>query len=1062
MRKEIMFLLGLFIYMGLSAQTIPDWENPAVIGIHKEEYHSTLMLPSQKEQCGEVISLNGKWKFNWSPNPENRPVDFYHPDFDSNQWERIVVPGTWQMQGYGKPIYTNITYPFKKDPPRVTGEPPRDYYSYENRNPVGSYLTTFEIGEEMKDKQFYLHFEGVKSAMYVWVNGEKVGYSQNSMSPAEFDVTDVIRQGTNQLAVEVYRWSDGSYLEDQDMWRFSGIFRPVELWIRPKIHIKDYTLTANLSEDYRTATFNSRVWIRNKSEHKAKHFQMEVLLKGEDENGKPIEQRMIQQIPSIAANTTNAILLSCGIENPRLWSAEKPYLYDVTLKLCDENGVVESFDYHLGIRKIEITGEIFHINGQPIKLKGVNRHEHHPRTGRYVDEETLKKDLRLMKQANINMVRTSHYPHSPLFYELCDKYGFYVMDEANHESHGYGIGNKELGDNPEWTLAHVDRAVSLVQRDKNHPSVIFWSLGNEAGRGLNAKAMADTIRILDPSRFIYYDSDRSVSDVYDEGYLHPDKLKELAGKVNDRPVFMREYAHAMGNSIGNLKEYWDVIEADESIIGGAIWEWADHGIARKKDASPLKYGSDPSALRLESDEYWAYGGDFGDMPNDGVFCIDGVLGSDREPNPHYYEIQKVYQNIDFERLNDKEISLKNKYFFTSLDEFDYSYEWLDDGKVVNQGNIQPVGNILNLPPMPDISGEACFNIYAKLRNTSLWADKGFSVAKEQFVMQDAKSKVVSSNESKMKVKLKKTSGLIEITAGTSVFSINTTTGLLVSWKENNNEILKDGGLAPYFWKPANDNQRRNNYNHRLAAWRNAGQECVVKRIKQSVKNKQAVVEVSMFIPVIEADYQLRYTVSGSGKIQVEASYQPQQEGIPLIPKFGMRMRLIPQLDYVSWYGRGVFENYPDRKTGAFLGYYEKHIDDFITPYAVPQDKANRCDTRWFSLSDGHDAGIKITGLQPLCFRVWPYTEEDLEQTKHAYELVKRDFINLNIDLDIHGVGGNDSWGARTMDQYTIDGNKPYYYGFVMEYLRKMKGNPDNSEDSIKPVTEDTDNMLRIK
>jgi len=1033
MKKEIIVLIVLFISNSIWAQTPPDWENPAVIGINKEEYHSTLMLPSLKENCEEVISLNGKWKFKWSPNPESRPVNFYQPGFHVEEWDRIVVPGTWQLQGYGKPIYTNWTYPFRKDPPRVMSVPPRNYYSYENRNPVGSYLTMFKVGAEMKDKQFYLHFEGVKSAMYVWVNGKKVGYSQNSMSPAEFDITHAVQEGMNLLAVEVYRWSDGSYLEDQDMWRFSGIFRPVELWVRPKVHLKDYALTTKLTEDYSAATFNSKIWIRNKTEGKVDHLLMEVLLKGKDRNGRTVEKRMVHQVSTMVENSTDSLSLSCLIENPRLWSAEKPYLYDITLNLFNKDMLVECFNYHLGIRKIEITGEVFRINGQPVKLKGVNRHEHHPRTGRYVDNETLKRDLQLMKQANVNMVRTSHYPHSPMFYELCDKYGLYVMDEANQESHDYGIGNKELGDNPEWTRAHVDRVVSLVQRDKNHPSVIFWSLGNEAGAGLNARAMADAVRALDASRPVYYDSDRSVSDVYDEGYLHPDNLKYLAEDISDRPVFMREYAHAMGNSIGNLKEYWEVIEADESIIGGAIWEWTDHGIAKKKEDSPMKYGPDPSALKLESDEFWAYGGDFGDKPNFGPFCIDGIIGADRIPHPHYYEVQQIYQYIDFEQLDDKRIALKNKYFFTSLDEFDYYYEWLDGGKVIDRGIIPPVESMLNIPVMPDIEGEGCFNIYAQLRNKSLWADKGFTVAKAQFVMKEI-APVPLSAEPKTNVKLKEWPDRIEIMAGTSVFSIHTTTGVLESWKVNNTPMLQEGGLAPYFWKPTNDNQLRNDYYHRLGAWRNADQEFVVKGIKKTVKDNLAVIEFNMYMTGIGADYQLRYTINGRGKIQVEASYQPQKEEISLIPKFGMRMQIFPAMDHVSWYGRGVFENYPDRKTAALLGYYEQPLDEFVTHYAVPQDNANRCDTRWLSLQDNQGSGIKITGLQPLCFRAWPYDEDDLSYAEHPYELPKREFINLNIDLNIHGVGGNDSWGAYTMDQYTIDGNEPYHYGFMMEYV----------------------------
>ena len=583
MKRNIVSLF-LFITISASGQNMPDWENPAVIGINKEEYHATLTLPSGKSKCEEIVSLDGIWKFNWSPQPDIRPVDFYKNDFSVANWDDIVVPGNWQMQGYGMPIYSNWTYPFKKDQPRVMSEPPKEYFSYKNRNPVGSYVTTFQIPPGERDKRYYLHFAGVESAMYVWVNGEKVGYSQNSMSPAEFDVTSYVKPGENRLAVEVYRWSDGSYLEDQDMWRLSGIFRSVDLWIRPQIHIKDYTLTAELSDNFDSAKVDMKVWLRNQSAKKVKNYEIEVLLKGRDNRGKKVEYKMAAPVKSLSPRSVNIFDLSCVLENPKLWSAEIPNLYDVKIVLRNKKGVQEQFSNHLGIRRMEVRGEVFYFNGKPIKMKGVNRHEHHPRTGRFVDRATLETDLRLMKQANINMIRTSHYPDDPLFYELCDIYGFYVMDEANQESHDYGLRNKELGDNPDWTLAHIDRAVSLVQRDKNHPCVLFWSLGNEGGHGINSLAMADTVRALDSTRIVFSDTDREISDIYDDGYLHPDRLRELAREVNDKPFFMREYAHAMGNSLGNFKEYWDVIETDKSILGGAIWEWANHGIAKKKMA----------------------------------------------------------------------------------------------------------------------------------------------------------------------------------------------------------------------------------------------------------------------------------------------------------------------------------------------------------------------------------------------------------------------------------------------------------------------------------------------
>ncbi len=874
---SILFIL--FPIFGATAQTLPDWENPDVIGINKEEYHSTLTLPSKKKDCKEIVFLDGIWKFKWSPNPETRPVDFYKTDYDISGWEDIVVPGNWQMQGFGKPIYTNSTYPFKRDQPRVTGEPPKEYYSFENRNPIGSYVTVFNVSQDMKGKQLYLHFEGVESAMYVWINGVKVGYSENSMSPAEFDISKYVKVGENRLAVEVYRWSDGSYLEDQDMWRLSGIFRHVELWVRPQTHIKDYTLIAEPSDDFRSATIGSKVWIRNQSDKKADNLELEVKVSGQDKDGKPVEKTLKQTIPAIRGFETKSISLTDKLENPRLWTSECPYLYDVKITVRNkQKAVIEEFEYHLGVRKIEVDGEIFKVNGKAIKLKGVNRHDFHPRTGRYVDAETIEKDIRLMKQANINMVRTAHYPHSALFYELCDIYGLYVMIDANQESHGYGIGNHELGDNPVWTKAHVDRAISMVQRDKNHPSVIFWSLGNEGGSGLNLRAMADTVSALDSTRLVYCDSDRSVSDVYDEGYLHPDRFKELAEEISDRPFFMREYAHAMGNSLGNFQEYWDVIEADESIVGGAIWDWVDQGIAKKIDGSPLKYGANPSFLKLEAGEFWAYGGDFDDHPNDGAFCINGLIGADRAPHPHYYEAQKVHQNIDFKLLGNNNVQVINKYGFTSLDEFSYDYELLDNGKIIKSGKVQfKADNTFKIDYPIQSKGEIYLNVYAKLKEPARWAEKGFVVAREQFLLTpQVKDRLIGEG---IVPDIKKNSKTVEINAGQAQISIDSATGALSSWVINGREIMQ-GALEPYFWKPANDNQMRNGYNERLGTWKDSADQRTVNSISTKQENGLAIVLVDMSLPV-GASYQLKYTINGAGKIQVEADYKPEKTDIPV-------------------------------------------------------------------------------------------------------------------------------------------------------------------------------------
>jgi len=663
-----------------------------------------------------------------------------------------------------------------------------------------------------------------------------------------------------------------------------------------------------------------------------------------------------------------------------------------------------------------------------------------------VDRQTMVRDMELMKQANINMIRTSHYPNDPLFYELCDECGFYVMDEANHESHGFGIGNKEIGDNPVWKKAHLDRAVSLVQRDKNHACVIFWSLGNEGGRGRNLIAMADTVKKLDFTRLVYSDTQRDVSAIYDEGYLHPDQLKKLGEEIKDKPVFLREYAHVMGNSGGNLQEYWDVFYADSSLVGGAIWEWVDQGLAKKRDGSPMKYGEHPADLRLKDNEFWAYGGDFGDQPNDGVFCIKGLVSSDRIPNPHYYEVQKVYQSIIFQLIGSKPLTIKvtNHYDFLPLSDFDLLYEFTSNGKIIKAGKLDDSNllpgkseNILIPAPLTfdSTSKEICLNLYAQIKKANFWAEEGYRVAHEQFILKHGQFNKIKAVGNDLSVK--ETLTEISIQNDSFKISFDKASGAMISWMQSNSELLH-GVLEPYFWKPANNNQKQSGYNQTLGKWKNAASKRVVESAEVKNQNGFAIVNFRMNLPEIGAGYTLRYTVNSTGQIQVEADYLPKNDTIPKIPKFGMRMQIKDRFTYIKWYGRGPFENYPDRKTAAIIGLYESKLENFITNYAVPQDNANRCDVRWFTLEDQNGNSIKIEGLQPICFRAWPYNEDDLEKANHPFDLPRRDFINLNIDLNIHGVGGDDSWGAPTMEKYTIPGNKPYSYGFILDYRKSIK------------------------
>ena len=1020
-----MILLTLSVSLSASAQMFmrrpdvevtvapdaPDWENPYIIGINKEPYHATLDLPGQIASRGDVMTLDGTWKFKWSADPQSRPENFFLEDYDCSGWDNIVVPCPWQLQGFGKAIYTNYTAPYKLDWPKVMSEPnDKTWYSYGNRNPVGSYVTSIHMPQIDPSKHYFLEFGGVKSAMYVWINGQKVGYSQNSMAPAEFDVTPYLRQGANKLAVEVYRWSDGSYLEEQDMWRLSGIFRSVRLWTRPEVFIRDYFLKSSLDRSMTAGHLDVEIQLDNRSGKNGQSI-LAVTFNGQTKTAAVSLESGVRE---------QTVTIPFDIQSPRLWSAESPALYDVAITLDN----AETFHYKTGFRTVEVDGEFFKVNGKLVKLKGVNRHEHDPRTGRTVSEAVMRHDLELMKQANINFVRTSHYPDDPLWYQLCDEYGMYVMDEANQESHSTGLRNTQIGNQEIWQQSHVDRAQALVQRDKNHPSIIIWSLGNEGGRGINMAAMRETVKALDTSRPVICDTDPSQSDIYDNGYLTPERLRADAQRVSDQPMIMREYAHAMGNALGNLDEYWEIMNADPSIMGAAIWDWVDQGIAAPIDGSPLHYDGSVTSLSLQDGEYWAYGGDFGDYPNDGPFCINGLVGPDRTPHPHYYQAQKVYQYINFSYEGGNRVTLENRYDFTPLDAFDYGYEWLVDGIPILSGTATLDGSSLTFRNAPVAPGELLLNVWASLKEDCIWAKKGFRVAREQFLVKEASP--VKMKYSRSAPRLSRKGDSIQIKGKGFSVEINAADGSIVSWKVQNAEQLC-GPFEPYFWKTANDSQRRNSYETRLADWRDAAAGRVVKEVTTAKSRTGVNLSFKMDLPV-GAEYALSYEINGAGQITVTADYTPEATDIQLMPKFGFHFYVPASYSLVQWYGRGPWENYPDRKSGYNVGLYQAQINDFVTDYVVPQDNANRTDVRWFSLG----GLIKVSSDIPFNFRAWPYEESSLETCGHPYEIQKSDRITVNVDENIHGVGGNDAWGARTEPQYTIDGNQPKHFSIVLE------------------------------
>ena len=1035
MRIRLSLFLS-FVPVIISAQSLPDWENPAVIGINKLPYHATLGNPSSHRNSPEITYLDGTWKFRWSPDPESRPVDFYQAGFDVSGWDDIHVPCDWEMQGYGTPIYTNSRYPFRRQPPVVTGTPDRSWTAYESRNPVGSYVTVFNASD-IPAHNWILEFEAVSSAFYVWVNGQKVGYSQNSMSPAEFDISRYLKDGENLLAVEVYRWCDGSYLEDQDFWRLSGIFRPVKLWKRPLRHISDYHISLIPSEDFSSAALNAQIQVVNAdSDSFSDELSLKLTIDGKNADGKAVHEELLRiltptECGPLFPNDTLTVTFESSLAKPLVWSAEKPNIYDCTLTLVDAGGrVIESFSQITGVRRIGNRGEVMYINDKPVKLRGVNRHDHHPRTGHYVDPETTELDIKLMKQANINMLRTSHYPDSPILYELCDRYGLYVMDEACQESHGFGLRNRQMGNDPQWMKSHVDRAESLVKRDFNHPSILFWSLGNEGGSGMNMRAMRAKVDELDTTRLVFCDTDPSVSDLYDDSYLPPARLKQTAQRVSDRPFFMREYAHMMGNSGGNLTEYWDIIYADSSIAGASIWDWVDQGIAKPINGSPLRYKG--NSLALEDGEFWAYGGDFGDMPNDGNFVINGLLAPDRTPHPHYYEVKHVYQPLKFELLKEDEeegcayVKVSSLDYFTGIDEYDYE---------VNLIGFKPDENgVLRVP-----LDEGRLQVFAKLKESTLWADAGYVVAYEQFLEEKPRVETFDWDNLNSGKILKRNKGVertpeggFAITCGEYIYSIDSI-GALTSIKWRNTDFLA-GPLEPDFWKPANDNQIRNDYARTMEVWRNVGPErkVVSSEIRMVKRSKKKYTQLRYnYNTSVGAKLTLCYEF-GESEVKVSLSYDPDLVNVESLPRFGMRMRVSSQYyDSVSWIGRGPWENYPDRKNGALFGRYTLPVNEYMVDYVYPQDNSNRSDCYDFTLKSPNRS-LQVYSMEPFNLRIWNYSEEDLEAARHGYELPERDYLNINIDKEMIGVGGNDAWGAKTEPQYIPSAKEPHSLSFTIK------------------------------
>jgi beta-galactosidase len=1032
----LLTLAGLGLTTSFVAAQTPDWENLDVLQINRELPRATFTPYDSVEaaQSGDKVAggnyacLNGEWKFNWSADPDSRPADFYTNDFDVTGWDEITVPGNWQCQGYGTPVYSNIPYPFKKDPPLVMGEPPEDFTNFEARNPVGSYRTTFTVPESFDGKETFITFDGVDSAFYLWVNGEQVGYSQGSRTPAEFQISDYIQDGENTLAVEVYRYCDGSYLEDQDFWRLSGIFRDVYLSAQTKVGLRDIQIeTLFEGDDFSQSMLQLTAWTKSFLAKKTNYGLTAQLF---DANGSLVAA-MEEEGIDLNAGRQKMSVGGVSLENPQLWSAEIPYLYTLLLTVSDTEGeTLQVVPLKVGFRKVEIRDAVYRINGQAVLMKGVNRHEHDAELGHVVTREMMIRDIELMKQNNINFVRTCHYPDLPEWYALCDEYGLYVIDEANIESHGMGYNlNQTLGNKPAWLESHLDRIRRVVERDKNYACVVMWSMGNEAGDGSNFKACYEWMHERDPSRPVHYERTGSNCDVLSHMYTKPwDVAKYAESGGNGMPFMLCEYAHAMGNSVGNLKTYWDLFRSSDHLMGGCIWDWVDQGL----------YAVDPES----GERYMAYGGDFGDMPNDGNFCLNGLIQADRTPNPHLQEVRKQYQSIwtTATNLDALEFEVYNEYDFLNLNSFRADWVVLKNGKNIQHGTL----NLLNAAPHERIAisipyelptdakatDEYVVAIAFKLNADSDWAQAGYIIAWDHFVIKPGGATSLAEVQADLGlVEARDVNDEFQIIGDGFTAVVSKTSGTLTSWTIDDQELLA-GPLTPSFWKTPNDNQYRNNFSQRLGAWKDAAANAEITSITAEAGVSCIVITAESKLPVGETTCTVVYTVYGTGEIEVTQTLTPQGNNLPLIPRIGMDVSIFDTMSSVQWYGLSG-ETYWDRKTGGFLGLHLGNALTWNHAYARTQDVGNHADTRWMSFTDElRGIGVKVTALgDPLNMSAWPFTPEDLEAANHPFDLPTRDTLHVRIDHQLHGVGGDNSWGAKTHDEFTLPADKTYEYSF---------------------------------
>lgn len=1030
---KVVFLWFLGSHL-VQAQTLdPVIENPDVVGINKLDARATFFPYNSVELAKEddiskasnYMLLNGIWQFNYSDTPEVRPTDFYKDDYDTSKWSTIKVPANWEVEGFGIPIYVNASYPFQKgylNPPDIP----------DGDNPVGSYKRTFDVPKDWDGKDLFLHFGAVKSAFYVWVNGKKVGYSQDSKLPAEFNVTDFVKPGKNSVALEVYRWSDGSYLECQDFWRISGIERDVYLYARPKVQLADYFAKAGLENNYTDGVFDLSLDLKS-IESKKQQGTIDVEITRDNQTVYNASSAY-----ELMPNSEKTFKFDKKIPQVKTWSAEIPNLYQLNIVIKDKKGnVIEAISRKLGFRTSEVIGSQFLVNGKPILIKGVNRHEHDPETGHVVSREDMLRDVQIFKEYNINAVRTAHYPNDPYFYELCDEYGIYVVDEANIESHGMGYAlDRTLANNPAWLKAHLERVNRMVIRDKNHPSIIIWSMGNEAGNGYNFYETYLSAKRIDDTRPIQHERAEMEwnTDLYTPMYESPATAEAYAKDPRKtKPYVQCEYAHAMGNSMGGFKEYWDLYEKYDKLQGGFIWDFVDQGLKVERNGRTI----------------YAYGGDFGPegTPSDNNFLNNGLVQADRTPNPHIHEVAHIQQEVKFYEndLSKGMIDIKNWYFFRDLSNYTLNWEVIANGKVVDSGNIEDINiepqgkKAFKIPFKTQFKDgvEYFLNVSAVLKKDEPLLKAGYRIAYDQFQLQKAEVQLPEPATESVSYTTK--GDVITVSGKNFEVKFNQKAGTLTDFTFENKSLLESGPQVN-FWRAPTDNDYGAGTQKSLKVWKDLGTSGkVTATVKQPSKS---TVEITFTRDLFDGDAKLTETfmVDGNGAIKVTNDLKAIKGKHPNLYKFGNNLVLPEAYKNITYYGKGPFEAYTDRQHAAKFGLYEQTIAEQYFGYLRPQETGNKLDVRWAALTKEDGSGIKFLSQTPFSVSALNFKEEDLHSgdekgQEHAGEIDPRKEVFVNIDGFQQGLGGINSWGTLPLEKYRLP-YQDYSYSYWMVPVEK--------------------------